>query len=77
MFSPLAGQVPSGHARRRSPSRPGVLVGYFAPGTALNAISRSRPERLVMTPLCVLLTACALVVATGDRAGTPTRRSAG
>lgn len=42
-----------------------VVVAYFAVGIAMNAISRSRPERLVMTPVCVLLTACALAVATG------------
>ena len=28
-----------------------VLTGYFALGIVLNAISRSRPERLVMTPV--------------------------
>ena len=40
-----------------------VLFGYFAIGIALNAISRSRPERLVMTPTCVVLAACSLTVA--------------
>ena len=42
-----------------------VLVGYFALGVVLNAASRSRPERLAMTPACVVLTACCLVVASG------------
>jgi hypothetical protein len=42
-----------------------VLVGYFALGILMNAISRSRPERAVMTPLCVLLAASSLVVALG------------
>ena len=42
-----------------------VVVGYLAIGIVLNAISRSRPERLVMTPVCMVLTACAAVVATG------------
>ncbi|MBC2933811.1 hypothetical protein [Nocardioides sp. zg-1228] len=42
-----------------------ALVGYFAIGIVLNAISRSRPERLTMTPACVVLTACCLVVASG------------
>jgi len=40
-----------------------VLFGYFAIGIALNAISRSRAERLVMTPTCVVLAACSLTVA--------------
>lgn len=29
----------------------------------LNVISRSRAERIVMTPTCLVLTACALLVA--------------
>ncbi len=40
-----------------------VLVAYLAVGVVVNAISRSRPERLVMTPLALALVACALVVA--------------
>ncbi len=31
----------------------------------MNAVSRSRPERLVMTPVAVLLAGCCLVVALG------------
>ena len=42
-----------------------VLTGYFALGIGLNAISRSRPERLVMTPVVVLLAAASLVLALG------------
>jgi hypothetical protein len=42
-----------------------VLTGYFVLGIGLNAISRSRPERLVMTPVAVVLAACCLVVALG------------
>ena len=42
-----------------------VLVGYFALGIAVNAASRSRPERAVMTPACAVLAACSLVVALG------------
>jgi hypothetical protein len=42
-----------------------VLAGYFLLGVGLNAASRSRPERRVMTPVAVLLTACCLVVAAG------------
>jgi len=35
-----------------------VLTGYFALGIVLNGISRSKPERLVMTPTVLVLTAC-------------------
>jgi uncharacterized membrane protein SirB2 len=42
-----------------------VLTAYFALGVLMNAASRSRPERLVMTPVCVLLAAGCLVVALG------------
>ncbi len=40
-----------------------VVAAYFVVGIGLNGISRSRPERLVMTPVCVVLAACSLVVA--------------
>jgi hypothetical protein len=42
-----------------------VLVGYFALGIVLNGISRSRPERLTMTPVVALLALSCLVVALG------------
>ena len=42
-----------------------VLTGYFALGVVLNAISRSRPERLVMTPVAVVLTVVCLRLALG------------
>ena len=42
-----------------------VLTGYFVLGIAMNAISRSRPERLVMTPVVALLAAACLVLALG------------
>lgn len=42
-----------------------VVVGYLALGIVLNAISRSRPERFVMTPVALLLAILALVVALG------------
>jgi hypothetical protein len=32
-------------------------------GIGLNAISRSRPERLVMTPVVLVLAACCLLIA--------------
>ncbi|WP_299955625.1 hypothetical protein [uncultured Modestobacter sp.] len=40
-----------------------VLTGYFVLGVLVNAASRSRPERAVMTPVCLVLAACCLVVA--------------
>lgn len=32
-----------------------VLTGYFALGVVMNGISRSKPERLIMTPTALLL----------------------
>jgi hypothetical protein len=40
-----------------------VLTAYFALGIGMNAISRSRPERMVMTPVVVGLTIVCLVLA--------------
>jgi hypothetical protein len=40
-----------------------VLAGYFVLGIAMNAVSRSRPERLVMTPVVAVLAAACLVLA--------------
>jgi hypothetical protein len=40
-----------------------VLAGYFALGIAMNAVSRSRPERMVMTPVVTVLAAACLVLA--------------
>ena len=42
-----------------------VLTGYFALGTAMNAVSRSRPERLVMTPVALALAVVCLLLALG------------
>ena len=39
-----------------------VLTAYFGLGIVLNGISRSKPERLVMTPTVVILTALYLVL---------------
>lgn len=39
-----------------------VLVGLFAIATAMNAISRSRIERAIWTPVSAVLLACALIV---------------
>ena len=40
-----------------------VLTAYFGLGIVANAISRSIPERLVMTPVAALLFASSLVIA--------------
>lgn len=42
-----------------------VLTGYFALGVVMNAISRSKPERLVMTPVALLLALLYFTVAAG------------
>jgi len=39
------------------------LFAYFVIGIAMNALSRSKPERMTMTPVCALLAALTLVVA--------------
>ncbi|WP_235560146.1 hypothetical protein [Microbacterium sp. Leaf288] len=40
-----------------------VLFAYFAVGILMNALSRSRAERLTMTPVCIVLAASTLVIA--------------
>jgi hypothetical protein len=40
-----------------------VLTAYFGVGVLANLASRSRPERLVMTPVAAVLCACCLVIA--------------
>ncbi|SKB07539.1 hypothetical protein [Aeromicrobium choanae] len=40
-----------------------VVTGYFVLGIAMNLASRSRPERLVMAPTCVVLALLSGVVA--------------
>lgn len=42
-----------------------VIVGYTALGVPLNAISRSRPEQIVMTPVVALLFCLSLLIALG------------
>ena len=42
-----------------------VAVVFFGLGVPLNAISRSLPERFVMTPVAIVLVASALVIAFG------------
>ena len=40
-----------------------VLTAYFALGIVLNAVSRSRPERLVMTPVVLVLAVVSVLLA--------------
>lgn len=42
-----------------------VLTAYFALGVVMNGISRSKPERLIMTPTALVLTVLYLIVAIG------------
>jgi hypothetical protein len=42
-----------------------VLSGYFFLGVLVNAISRSKPERAVMTPVALMLSVLCLLVAWG------------
>lgn len=42
-----------------------ALTAYFAVGVLMNAASRSRPERLVMTPVSLALAGACLVLAMG------------
>ena len=42
-----------------------VVTGYFGLGVLMNAASRSRAERMVMTPVALLLALGCLVIALG------------
>jgi hypothetical protein len=42
-----------------------VVFAYFVLGILMNAISRSRSERLVMVPTCVVLAALSFLIAMG------------
>lgn len=42
-----------------------IIASYMALGIVMNAISRSRPERFVMTPVAILLFGSAALVALG------------
>jgi hypothetical protein len=44
-----------------------IITGYLAFGIALNAISRSRIERLLMVPTTVALTTLCAIVASADQ----------
>lgn len=39
-----------------------VMTGYFALGVGMNAISRSKPERMFMTPVALVLAVLFLIV---------------
>lgn len=43
-----------------------AVTGYFVVGTVMNALSRSRAERQLMTPTAAALAALSLVVALGE-----------
>jgi len=45
------------------PTAAAVLSGYFGVGVIVNAISRSRPEQIVMTPVAAALASLFLIVA--------------
>lgn len=42
-----------------------VVFAYFVLGIALNAISRSRPERYTMVPLTIVLSVLSFFIAMG------------
>jgi hypothetical protein len=42
-----------------------VLTAYFTLGVIMNGISRSRPERLIMTPTALVLAVLYLILAVG------------
>jgi hypothetical protein len=42
-----------------------ILTAFFGLGVVMNAASRSRPERLVMTPVVLVLAVSCLVIALG------------
>ena len=42
-----------------------VLFAFFCLGVAMNLASRSRAERAVMTPVCLVLAGATLVIAVG------------
>lgn len=42
-----------------------VIFAYFALGIVMNAVSRSRPERLTMVPVSIVLAAVSFFIALG------------
>jgi hypothetical protein len=58
----MLGTAPTGSVRVGA----WVLLGFFALSIIANLASRSRAERLVMTPTCTLLAAATAVVVLGN-----------
>ena len=58
-----AGAISLGVSDRTVEIAAWVVTAYFALGILMNAISRSRPERLVMTLTCLVLAVLSGVVA--------------
>ncbi|WP_425846025.1 hypothetical protein [Agrococcus sp. TSP3-2-1] len=52
--------MPSSSSRSRSVW---VVVAYFVLGIAMNAISRSKPERWAMVPVAAVLAVLSLLIA--------------
>lgn len=48
-----------------------VVFGYFVLGIGMNAISRSKPERYTMVPVCIVLAVLSFFIATGAGQLTP------
>ncbi|WP_277871083.1 hypothetical protein [Microcella alkaliphila] len=42
-----------------------MIVAYSALGIVMNGISRSKPERYTMAPVCVVLTVLSVMVSIG------------
>ena len=42
-----------------------VVFGYFVLGIGMNAISRSKPERYAMVPVCIVLAGLSFFIAMG------------
>ena len=42
-----------------------VVFGYFVLGIGMNAVSRSKPERYAMVPVCIVLAGLSLFIAMG------------
>lgn len=42
-----------------------IITAYFMIGIVMNGISRSKYERITITPLCVILSVCYLIITLG------------
>lgn len=63
LFASMADLVPTWLPEALAPWILWVFVTFFAIGTIMNGISRSKRERYLWTPVVTLSLACALVVA--------------